>query len=151
VTDADGKKKEDKIQKKKKERQVGESHLVNKLGRFSMRRFQLVDRKTGKVFEPWQRKATEHWEWLRNDSALLMQAREEIATYGYIEKNAPIKINDYILPDIHANLAIFYSDKDGRPYDLAERLVPSNIKPGNRVRLTVLGCCSVIDVKPEKE
>lgn len=129
---------------KNKEIQVGQSLLEKRLGRLPIVSFRLVHGK--KVIEPWKGQAANIMEWMRNSSAMLGDTREEIATFVGIEKDSPIYFEDSLVADMKMDVARFSSEKDGRPYDLAARLVPRSIKPGDRVSLTILGCCSISNV-----
>ena len=136
---------DDEKKDKKKVIQVGESLLEKRLGRLPLVSFRLVHGK--KIIEPWKGQDASILEWMRSSSAMLGDTREEIATFVGIEKDSPIYFEDSLVADMKLDIARFSSDKDGRPYDLAARLVPRSIKPGDRLRLSILGCCSIINVE----
>ena len=124
----------------------GESLMRKDLGRFDLHKF-VMRNADGKKIEPWKKQGAYAWEWLRNDSALLGLTREEEATFSHIEKDSRIYINDNLLQNRTADLAIFYSNVDGNKFDLVSRLVPKTVKEGDKVKLIIMGCCSIVDVK----
>lgn len=126
--------------KKKK----GESLKSERLGKLPLIKFKLIQH--GKELEPWRGKSADIMEWMRNSSAMLGEMREEDATFWKVEKDAPVYFEDGMVPDRKMDQAYFSSEKDGRVYNLAERLVPRQLKPGDRIKLTILGCCSIINV-----
>jgi hypothetical protein len=130
--------------KQKKQKVVGESLLEKRLGRLPLVTFRIVQGK--KIIEPWAGKSAHIMEWMRNSSAMLGDTREEIATFWKVEQDSPIYYEDSMVADMKMAVAFFTSSKDGRHYDVAARLVPSNIKPGDNVKLEILGCCSIANV-----
>lgn len=130
---------------KKKKKEVRESFHEKKLGVLPLVKFKIVQGK--KEIEPWKGKGAYIHEWLRHSSALLGIAREEDASYFAIEKDAEVQIEDAKVPDMKIDVALFASHKDGHHYNVAARLVPSNIQPGDSCRLHILGCCSIINVE----
>jgi hypothetical protein len=131
--------------------EAGESLMREDLGVMPMVKFQLVYHKGGKkpyVIEPWKGQEAEITEWYRNDSAMsARRVRNEEAAFTVIAKDSPVYINDSLIQDKTHDLAIFHSSVDGDKFDVAARLVPKNIKPTDRVKLTILGCCSIINVE----
>jgi hypothetical protein len=127
----------------------GESPLVKRRGRGTIANFTLTTH--GKTIQPWKDKHAEIMEWLRNASAMLGDTREELATFYKIEKDSPVYYEDALQADRKMKLAYFTSEKDGRQYDVAARLLPKDINLGDRVKLTIMGCCSIINVQPTKE
>ena len=126
----------------------GETPLVKRKGRGVIAKFTLVHGK--EVIEPWKGKDAEVMEWMRNASAMLGDLREEMAVFWKTEKG-DIYYEDSLVPNKTMLKAFFTSDVDGRPYDVAARLVEdTGIKPGDRVKLTIMGCCSIISVNKEK-
>lgn len=126
-------------------REVGESHLEKRLGKLPLVKFKIIQH--GKEIEPWKGQAAAIMEWMRNSSAMLGETREEIATYWKIEKDTPIYYEESMVPDMKMDVAHFTSEKDGSHYDVSERLVPRAIKPGDRCRLHILGCCSISNIE----
>jgi hypothetical protein len=125
---------------------AGQSLLEKKLGTLTLVKFKIIQG-DGKEIEPWKGQAANVMEWMRNSSAMIGETREEIANYWKIEKDTPVYFEDSLISNTKMDHAWFTSEKDGRQYNLAERLVPRAIQPGDRVRLTILGCCSISNVE----
>ena len=138
--------KQEEKKQSKRQKQAGESLLENKLGKLPLVKFKIIQG-NGKEIEPWKGQAANIMEWMRNSSAMLGEVREEIASYWKIEKDTPVYFEDSLVADTKMDHAWFTSEKDGRQYNLAERLVPRAVQPGDRVRLTILGCCSISNVE----
>lgn len=126
---------------------AGESPYVKYKGKGTIAKFQLIHK--GEVIEPWKGKDAEVMEWLRNSSALLGERREEIATLWKVEE-ADIYYEESIVPNRKMKKAFFTAERDGREYDVAARLLDDDIKPTDRVQLTIMGCCSLIGAKKIK-
>jgi|SRR5215510_4435985 len=127
--------------------EVGKSLMIKDLGRLYMHSFKLESEDGKESFEPWEGKKAFGWEYMRNESILTGTAREEKATFVRIDKDAPIETSEH--DTIHGkktNLAIFSSEVGGHSYNVAARLLPKDIEPGDAVTLTILGCCSLIGV-----
>jgi hypothetical protein len=125
------------------------SPLVRQKGKGIIVKFRIVQ--NGKEIEPWLGKSAEIMEWMRNSSALLGQLREEIATFWKVQKDDMVYFEDSLQADKKMEMAYFTSEKDGQEYNVAKRLLNKDIKIGDRVRLEILGCCSIIDVEKVKE
>lgn len=134
----------------KNKKKQSEQKLEKNLGRLPLVSFK-IRQEDGTIIEPWKGKYAEILEWMRNISALLGSTREEIATLGRIEKDAPIYLEEAMVSGRNMDLARFYSEADGREYDVAARLVDKSIKVGDRVKLIILGCCSIANVEKEQE
>lgn len=131
---------------RKQQRQVGESAHVKHLGVLPLVKFKIIQGK--KEIEPWKGEAASILEWMRNSSAMLGHVREETGMFWKVEKDSPIYFEDSMVGgDMKMDIAFFSSDKDGQHYNIAERLVPRSIKPGDRVKLSIMGCCSIIDIR----
>ena len=139
--------------KKKIGLKVGESPFTKRKGTFPIVTFKLIQH--GKEIEPWKGKKANVMEWMRNSSAMLGEIREEIATFWRIDKNVPVYYEEAMRPDSTMNMAFFTAERDGKEYNVAARLLDKRIKVGDRVKLTIMGCCSIIqvtkDIDVEKE
>lgn len=112
----------------------------------------VIDKGDGKTTEikPWGGKAVEVQDWLRSISALTARnVRQELATFVEVKNDSVVVIDhDNQVLSKTVDLAVFSSEVGGEMYDVAAYLVPDSIKkPGNRVILGLLGCCSIISVK----
>ena len=134
--------------KKKIGMEVGESPHTKQKGTVPIVTFKLIQH--GKEIEPWKGKRANIMEWMRNASAMLGDIREEAATFWRIDKDAPVYYEDSMRPNWKMDMAFFSAERDGREYNVAARLIDRGIKPGDRVKLTIMGCCSIIDVEKEK-
>ncbi len=123
--------------------------MVKHRGRGTIANF-TIKQGNGKIIEPWKGKNAEVMEWVRNSSVLLGDTREELGTFWKTEKG-PIYYQDSMQADKTMNKAFFTSELDGREYDVAARLLDKSIKMGDKVKLTIMGCCSIIDVDKVKE
>lgn len=123
---------------------IGDSPFIKRKGKAPIVKFKLVQGK--KEIEPWKGKDANVMEWMRNSSAMLGDLREELATFWKIEKDSPVYYEDSMKADYKMDMAYFTSEKDGRSFDVAARLLDKRIKVGDRVKLEILGCCSIIDV-----
>lgn len=100
------------------------------------------------VTTAWKDKKAKKSEWLRDEeSAKKGQTRVEEAEFGSIGPHP----DDPELGEV----AMFYSNKSGKRYDIAARLAPTGMEGRQPVKLTVLGCCSIVgidvmDKKPQK-
>lgn len=123
--------------------EIGNSPFVKRKGKVPIVKFKLIKGK--EEIEPWKGKDANVLEWMRNSSAILGDLREELATFWKIEKDAPVYFEDSMKADIKMDMAYFTAEKDGRSYDVASRLLDKRLKVGDRVKLTIMGCCSLID------
>lgn len=128
--------------------EVGQSALQKHKGRGTIVKFKIIQGK--EEIEPWKGKDADVMEWMRNSSAMLGDRREEYASFWKKEED-DIYYEDSQVPNRKMMKAYFASEVNGRPYDVAARLLDKNIKIGDRVKLTIMGCCSVIDVEKVKE
>jgi len=136
----------------KKNAKVGDSLTELKLGKATLMDFRIY-LPNGEVIIPWKGKKTEISEWARNSSAFYSkEVRIELGHFLGVEKDSPTVTfdgNDII--NTTMDIATFTSDKSGEKYNIASRLIPSNIRPNNRVWITLLGCCSIVNVEKAED
>lgn len=114
-------------------------------------RFELVlhaGSKNEVVIKPWNgRKDVEFYEWFRNESALQGVVRKETGTFIEVLKDQPIYYTRPSVPEGIYDIAVFVSDVDGNKYDCGARLVEDlDLQKGERVEITLLGCCSLVNI-----
>ena len=93
------------------------------------------------------------WKWCKDEETLTLrigQATDVI--YDSITDDKAVMLDDTEIPYKKANFVDLQAES--RHYEIAADLVPKGIKVGDRVNLTLMGCCSIIlieKVKAKKE
>jgi hypothetical protein len=104
-----------------------------------------------RIIHPWKSvRNLRGYEWLKEPEwAVLGEVREiPLATYIATREKEPVFLAGFEAPYTHQNIVIFQDDNNGRTYEIAERLAKTKkLKLGDKVRLEVLGCCSIMDIK----
>ena len=131
---------------------IGQSPMRKEYLEPSLVNFQITAKnpETGKyeTMKPWKGKGVPVQDWFRNTSALgAKRYVKELATFTHTEMRDHYFIDDSVVKSENLLTAFFSSEVNGHKYNVAARRLPSNIKPGDRVILDLLGCCSIAGAK----
>jgi hypothetical protein len=87
----------------------------------------------------WKGKNAKPEEWLRDEASADKGAVRRLeATYAGVIDHEEKALG---------RVAAFYSNEDGRRYDISERLSLKTLRRGDGVILTLLGCCSIAKIE----
>jgi hypothetical protein len=127
------------------------------MGKAEIRTFVLRE-EDGEIIIPWEDiKDLRGFEWIRDAMAAVVPETRDILIATYVDiQTVPIMINgektkvsiNGAKPTDEYQVAVFQSDKDGKVYDVAKRLVDKRrVKKDDKVILHLLGCCNIMNVK----
>ena len=99
------------------------------------------------IIEPFKgKKNFPLWMWCRNEDALTVHIRKIEAAFVRVDKDQPVYGNDG-KEIARYNVAVFTDLANGNHYDVGTAALPKGIKENEIVKLTLLGCCSIINIE----
>lgn len=85
------------------------------------------------------------WMWCKNDTVLTADIQEvEHAILDRIEDTKAVMPDGEEIP---YKQGVFFDYSDSKLYTIATDLIPANVKEKDHVKLTILGCCSIIGIQ----
>jgi len=103
-----------------------------------------------KFIEPFKgKKNFPPYKWCKDADVFMVQIRFVEAVFSHIEKDhTAVDMEGKVIDTF--NKAFFTDLSNGRQYDIATDALPRGLKEGTVVKLTMLGCCSIIGIEAPK-